>query len=89
MALGLGLPFGALAALGCGTTLAVTMWHRIVRVHAGVRAVVSQVASEYGLKPLSINMENGQLLHTVSEVHEKTNSDTKRKSHVEPDKTVR
>ena len=89
IALGLGLPFAALAALGSGTTLAVTMWRRIVRVHAGVQAVVSQVALEYGLKPLSINTGNSRLLHTVPEVHGKTNSDAKRKSHEESEKTAR
>tara|TARA_B100000949_G_C14266139_1_gene445069 strand:- start:1422 stop:2006 length:585 start_codon:yes stop_codon:yes gene_type:complete len=38
----------------CGVSAVVlgSIWRRAVRVHAGIRAVVEQVATEYGLSPI-------------------------------------
>ncbi len=60
--IGFGLGGSVLAMMGqavgffawCGVSaIAIgSMWRRAVRVHAGIRAVVGQVASEYGLLPI-------------------------------------
>ena len=36
-----------------------SIWQRAVRVHAGIRAVVSQVATEYGLLPINSRKLSG------------------------------
>ena len=35
------------------------IWQRAVRVHAGIRAVVAQVATEYGLLPINSRKISG------------------------------
>tara|TARA_B100000686_G_scaffold209267_1_gene216174 strand:- start:85 stop:2769 length:2685 start_codon:yes stop_codon:yes gene_type:complete len=45
----------------CGVSVVViaSIWQRAVRVHAGIRAVVTQVATEYGLLPINSRKISG------------------------------
>lgn len=48
----LGLVAPLVACLGVGAAIVGSAWRRATRVHAGVHAIVRQVAAEYGLLPM-------------------------------------
>ena len=48
----LGLVAPLMACLGVGISVVGSAWRSAARIHAGVRAIVTQVAAEYGLFPI-------------------------------------
>ena len=50
---------GLFAWCGVSALVIAGIWQRAVRVHAGIRAVVAQVATEYGLLPINSRKISG------------------------------
>ena len=50
---------GFIAWCGVSALVIASIWQRAVRVHAGIRAVVAQVATEYGLLPINSRKISG------------------------------
>ncbi|MFL2433872.1 MAG: glycosyltransferase [Vicinamibacterales bacterium] len=55
----MGQAAGLLTWCGVSTLVIASVWQRAVRVHAGIRAVVAQVATEYGLLPINSRKISG------------------------------